>query len=60
VVRLRVTLRTGTDPRNPPTVSGKVQDNVIVLRTPFAVETLSGDSITWYGATGHVVKRFRE
>jgi hypothetical protein len=60
VSRLRVTLRTGPNPRNPPTVDGKMQDNVIVLRTPFVVETLSGDSTTWYGATGRIVKRFRE
>jgi hypothetical protein len=59
VSRVSVELRTGPDPRNPPTVDGKVQDNVIVLRTPFAVETLSGDAITWYGATGRIVKHFR-
>jgi hypothetical protein len=58
VAKLSLTLRTGPDGKNPPTVSGKVRDNVIVLRTPFAAETLSGDPITWYGHTGHVIKHF--
>ncbi len=58
VARIRLTLRTGPDPHHPPAVAGKVHDNVIVMRLPFAAETLSGDPVTWYGPTGRVVKRF--
>ena len=60
VARLSLTLRTGPDSKNPPTVSGEVRDNVIVLRTPFAADTISGDRITWYGHTGRVIKQFVE
>jgi hypothetical protein len=56
VTRVSLTLRTGPAPHHPPKVGGKVRDNVIVLRVPFAVETLSGDPITWYGPTGRVTK----
>jgi len=41
-------------------VPEKVRDNVVVLEVPFAVETLSGDAVTWYGPTGQVVKHFDE
>jgi hypothetical protein len=58
VARVTVTLRTGPDPSHPPTVSGRVADNAVSLGLPFAAETLSGDPITWFGPTGHVVKRF--
>jgi hypothetical protein len=57
VARVRLTLRTGPDRTHPPTVSGPVHDNVIVLEIPFAAETLSDDPMTWYGPDGRVVKR---
>jgi hypothetical protein len=57
VARVTLTLRSGPDPRHPPKVAGKVSDNVIVLRVPFAVETLSGDPITWYGPSGRATQR---
>jgi hypothetical protein len=60
VAKVSVTLRAGPDRHHPPTVTGKVRDNVIMLEIPFAAETLSGDSVTWYGRTGHVVKRFTD
>ena len=56
VIRVSLTLRTGPDPGHPPRIAGKVHDNVIVLRVPFAAETLSGDPITWYGPTGRVTR----
>jgi hypothetical protein len=55
VARVTLTLRTGPDPHHPPKVAGKVRDNIIVLRVPFAVETLSGDPIRWYGPTGRAI-----
>jgi hypothetical protein len=57
VARVKLTLKTGPDPQNPPRVSAKVHDNVVVFSTPFAVETLSGDPMSWYGSTGHLIKR---
>lgn len=59
VARVKVTLRTGPDQRKPPRVSAKVRDNVVVFRAPFAVETLSGDPMSWYGPTGHLIKQLQ-
>jgi hypothetical protein len=57
VAQVKLTLKTGPDPQNPPRVSAKVHDNVVVFNTPFAVETVSGDPMSWYGSTGHLIKR---
>jgi hypothetical protein len=60
VARLSLTLRTGPDRSHPPSVSGRARDNAIVLRVPFAAETLSGDPVTWYGTNGRVISHFVE
>jgi hypothetical protein len=54
--QVKLTLKTRSDPQNPPHVSAKVHDNVVVFSTPFAVETVSGDVMSWYGSTGHLIK----
>jgi hypothetical protein len=57
VARITVRLSAPLGRRQPPIATGRVHANVAVVRLPFDVESGGGDIITWYDASGAIIKR---
>jgi hypothetical protein len=59
VARVSVTLSALAGHAAPPVVTGRVRSNVMAVRLEYDVEAGRGDLITWYAASGAIVKKIR-
>jgi hypothetical protein len=59
IAKISVALKAPLDQSPPPVAIGRVRSNVAALRLRYDIRAGSGDLITWYSASGAVIKTIR-